>query len=209
MSHEESASAAKAESREPIWDLVVRIGHWTLVVCFAYSYFAEPDFPGHDVSGYIILAVVSWRLVWGFVGSRYARFSAFIYSPRETLQYTLAAMRMGEAREYGSHNPMGALMVFAFLLMLPFICITGVMLLGLLQFEGPLAGVVPESWEYFLDMSHLYSAQMMAALVVAHVAGALWACWWHRQNYVLAMITGYKSRLRRRRKRTSAADRRN
>jgi len=199
--------ARRGAGKEVVWDLVVRIGHWTMVGCFAYSILVEPDFPGHDISGYLILAIVLWRWVWGFVGSRHARFRAFIYSPRETLSYTLSAFRMGDAREYSSHNPMGALMVFVFLVMLPLTCLLGVMLLAAQQLAGPLAEIVPIAWDDDLEGLHTLAAYTMGWLVVLHIAGTVWASWWHRENYVLAMITGRKSRYKRRRKRTSAADR--
>lgn len=200
-------SRASRVGQEVVWDKVVRVGHWTIVACFGYSLIAKPEFPGHDLSGYTILAIVLWRWVWGFIGSRHARFKAFLYSPRETLSYTLAAFRMGDAREYSSHNPMGALMVLVFLVLLPLTCLIGVMLLAAQQLSGPLAGIVPLEWDFDLEAIHSLVAYTMAWLVAVHVGGALWASWWHRENYILAMITGRKSRFKRRRKRTSAADR--
>ncbi|MCB1889113.1 MAG: cytochrome b/b6 domain-containing protein [Rhodocyclaceae bacterium] len=217
MKHDADVAAPARATGEPararagqevVWDKVVRVGHWTLAGCVAYSLFAEPEFPGHDLSGYTILAIILWRWVWGFIGSPYARFRAFIYSPRETLRYTLAAFRMGEAREYSSHNPMGALMVFVFLLGLPVICGLGIMLLGAQQLAGPLAGIVPLEWDYDLEVLHELAAWTVAWLIGVHIVGTAWASWWHRENYVLAMLTGRKSRFKRRRKRTSAADRR-
>ncbi len=202
------APARRRAGEEVVWDKVVRVGHWTLVSCVAYSLFLEPKFPGHDISGYVILTIILWRWIWGFIGSPYARFKAFIYSPRETFRYTLAAFRMGEAREYSSHNPMGALMVFVFLLGLPLICVLGIMLLGAQQLAGPLAGIVPLDWDYDLEVLHELAAWTIAWLIAIHVVGTAWASWWHRENYVLAMLTGRKSRFKRRRKRTSAADRR-
>jgi cytochrome b len=102
-----SADTSAGIIKVPVWDLVVRVGHWTLVACVAYALFVRPQFPGHEFAGYVILGIVLWRWLWGFIGSPYARFSAFIFSARETLQYTLSAFRMGEAREYTSHNPIG------------------------------------------------------------------------------------------------------
>ncbi|MCB1954945.1 MAG: cytochrome b/b6 domain-containing protein [Rhodocyclaceae bacterium] len=202
----EPAPAAR-KGQELVWDRVVRLGHWSLVACVAYSLFVEPEFPGHDISGYAILAIILWRWIWGFVGSPYARFRSFIYSPRETVNYTLSAFRMGEAREYSSHNPMGALMVFIFLAGLPVTCTLGIMLLGAQQLAGPLAGIVPLNWDYDLEVLHELAGWTIMWLIVIHVVGAAWASWWHRENYVLAMVTGRKSRFKRRRKRTSAADR--
>lgn len=148
-----------------------------------------------------------WRWVWGFIGTRYARFSAFIFSPRETLQYTLSAFRMGEAREYTSHNPMGALMVFAILLFLPAACILGLMLFATQQLSGPFVGMMPVVWDEQLEVIHEFAAWAFSGLIVFHLVGTAWATWWHRENYVLAMITGMKSRQHRRSKRTSVEDR--
>lgn len=191
----------------PVWDLVVRLGHWSLVVCVAYALFARPQFPGHDIAGYVILAIVLWRWVWGFIGTRYARFSAFIFSPRETLQCTLSAFRMGEAREYTSHNPMGALMVFAILLFLPAVCILGLMLFATQQLSGPFVGMVPVVWDEQLEVIHEFAAWAFSGLIAFHLVGTASATWWHRENYVLAMITGMKSRQHRRGRRTSVEDR--
>lgn len=206
-SPEATTGTAQSSPRERVWDLWVRIGHWSLVLCVAYSLLVEPEFPGHDWCGYVVLGIVGWRWTWGFIGTRYARFTAFIFSPRETLEYTRAALRMGAAREYGSHNPMGALMVFAFLLLLPLVCLLGMMVLATQQLSGPLAGLVPVDWDLRLETLHAVAAYLLAALIGLHVIGVAWASWWHRENYLLAMITGFKSRRRRRRRRTSIADR--
>ena len=186
----------------------MRLGHWVLVASVAYLILFENRFPGHDIAGYVALGIVLWRWAWGFVGSRYARFSAFLFGPRETLEYTLSALRMGAAREYASHNPMGALMVFALLLVVPVASISGVMLMGAQRYAGPLEGMVPVEWEFMLETAHYGSVWLLEGLIVIHVLGTLWASWWHRENYIWAMFTGRKNRYRRRRKRTSAADRR-
>lgn len=205
----EIASSHATAPEEVVWDPWVRIGHWTLVLCVAYALFAKRKFPGHDVAGYLIVAVVLWRWVWGFVGSRYARFSAFLYSPRETRDYLLAAVRLGKAKEYMTHNPMGALMVFCLLVMLPGVSVLGMMLIASQQLAGPLAGWVPVAWDHTLETLHGFAAWSLAALVAVHLLGTAWATWWHRENYVKAMITGKKPCYKRRQHRGSAADRRN
>ena len=181
-----------------VWDILVRTFHWTLVTSFFTGFFITDKFPLHAYAGYLIFTLVLTRIVWGFIGSPYARFSAFIYTVRETIQYTLSAFRMGPAREYLSHNPMGAIMVFAFLFLLLSNTIVGTMLYGAQQLEGPLADIVPTHWDETLEDVHKIMAKLLISLAGFHICGVLWASWWHRQNYVLAMFTGYKSIFTRR-----------
>ena len=142
-----------------------------------------------------------------FVGSRYARFRSFWFTPRETFGYTMSALLMEKAPEYAGHNPMGALMVYTMLVVLPINLVSGVMLYGVQRLSGPLEGVVPSEWEGVVEAVHLHSVTLMLGLITVHVLGTLWASWWHRENYIWAMITGNKSRYHRREKRTSAVDR--
>jgi cytochrome b len=194
-------------NNELVWDIGVRAGHWIMVVCIGYLILFDNRFPGHDTAGYIVLAIVLWRWLWGFIGSRYARFTSFLFGPRETLEYIVSAFRFGKAKEYTSHNPMGALMVFALLATLPVASISGVMLMGAQRYAGPLEGLIPTEWEFLLESVHYGSVWLLEGLILIHVLGTLWASWWHRENYIRSMITGKKNRYRRRSKRTSATDR--
>lgn len=189
------------------WDPFVRIGHWTILTAFIVAYSDHHSFPQHSIMGYTIFTVVVARVIWGFIGTKYARFTDFIYSPREIWDYTLAAFRMGEAKEYISHNPMAAMMVFTLLFMLFAVCITGMMVYSSQQMSGPLGDLVPFEWMDRLELIHRTLARTVAWLGVVHFFGIMWASWWHRQNYIWPMITGMKVAHKRRAKRTSAADR--
>lgn len=189
-----------------VWDVLVRTFHWTLVTSFFTGFFITDKFPLHAYAGYTIFCLVLARIVWGFIGSPYARFSAFTYTVKETARYMLAAFRMGEAREYLSHNPMGALMVFAFLFLLLGNAVIGTMLYGAQQLDGPLADIVPVHWDETLEDIHFFMARVLISLAGFHIMGVIWSSWWHRQNYVLAMFTGYKSAFTRRKHREGAGD---
>ena len=191
-------STTSTPTRIKVWDILVRIFHWTLVVSFTTGYLITDKFPLHAYAGYTIFTLVVIRIVWGFIGTKYARFSAFTYSVNETVQYLLSALRMAKAREYLSHNPMGALMVYLLLAMLLFNATIGTMLYAAQQLEGPLADIVPTMWDENLEVIHKFMAKALLGLAAFHLAGVLWATWWHRQNYVLAMFTGYKSAFTRR-----------
>lgn len=181
-----------------VWDWGVRLGHWLLVVAFFTIYYKSRKFPLHAYGGYLIFAIILWRFVWGFVGTKYARFSSFIYSPREILTYSVAAFRLGHAKEYLSHNPMGSIMVFVLLFGVLANCILGVLLYSAQELSGPLGELVPTVWEEWLEPAHTLLADTLVACIGLHVLGVLWATWWHRENYLKAMITGDKCIQRRR-----------
>ena len=190
-----------------VWDPLVRLGHWSLLILMIYLIGFENVFPGHEVAGYLVLAIVIWRIIWGFWGTRFARFSEFWFSPKETILYTLAALRMQKAPEYTSHNPMGALMVYSFLWVLPLMVLSGMILLGVQRLDGPFAELFPENWEEPVETLHYGLVYIFEGLAVVHVLGMLWASWWHRENYILAMFNGKKYRFHRRSQRTTAEDR--
>ena len=110
----------------------------------------------------------------------------------------MAALKMGSAKEYLSHNPLGALMVYFLLTMILIMSIVGMLLYGIQQLEGPLEDVAPESWEEPLLLIHQVMAKILISLAGLHILGVLWASWMHRQNYILAMFTGKKSAYARR-----------
>ncbi len=101
-----------------VWDPVVRIGHWTLVLSFFVAYFTEDDLlTQHVWAGYVVGTIVCIRLVWGLIGSRHAMFSDFVRSPAATLRH-LRDLISNRAQRYVGHNPAGRLMVTLLLLLL-------------------------------------------------------------------------------------------
>lgn len=179
------------ESTIKVWDWVVRIGHWLMVIFFAIIYLRYRKFPLHAYAGMLMLALVILRIVWGVVGSKAARFRSFIFSPREVFTYAVQAVR-GHASYYISHNPMGSWMVFCLLAMMLVNGFLGLMLYSSGQELGPLGASVPADWEDLLKVTHKVLGHATAAFVALHIVGVLWAAQAHRENYVLAMLTGYK-----------------
>jgi len=111
-----------------VWDPLVRIFHWSLVLTFIIAYAtSEGGGEVHEISGYIVLALICVRVVWGFMGTEYARFRQFIYAPQQVLEYA-RSLRAGNPKHYLGHNPLGGWMVVALLLMLFVVTLSGLKL---------------------------------------------------------------------------------
>lgn len=125
-----------------VWDPLVRIFHWSLVLTFIVCYLTgDEENLTHAWSGYIILGLVAFRIVWGFIGSKHARFSDFITSPATAI-VSMKDMMAGKAKKYIGHNPVGGWMVIALLVSLILTGLSGLQVYGL-EGYGPLAGNAP------------------------------------------------------------------
>jgi cytochrome b len=164
-----------------VWDLFVRIFHWLLVIAFATAWYTGGiwDQP-HLAAGYVVLALIVARIVWGFVGSRYALFSSFVYPPHIILRY-MRDMAHLRAPRYLGHNPAGGAMVIALLVVLLVLCITGIMMT-----TDTFWGV---EW---VDNLHSSASNIALILVALHVGGVVFASIEHGENLARAMITGFK-----------------
>lgn len=170
-----------APGRTRVWDPVVRLFHWTLVLGVVANLTVFREWKSvHRYVGYVVVAAIAIRLVWGFVGPRHARFSDFVAGPRRLAGY-LAAMVRGREPRYVGHNPAGGLMMVA-LIGLSLVCgVTGWMM-GLDAFWGA-------PW---LEATHETAANTIMVLAILHVLAALVESWRHRENLVMSMVTGWK-----------------
>ncbi len=170
-----------AGAEVPVWDPLVRIGHWALVLAVATTWLShEGPAVLHDNAGYLALAIVLVRVLWGFSGPPRARFSDFVRGPRATLAYARALLAGSEPRFLG-HNPLGAWMILA---LLSTVAVTGVS--GWLLTTDTYWGSEP------VEAAHEAAADLLLVLIALHVAGVILASLRHRENLVLAMITGRK-----------------
>lgn len=173
--------APRAPTRVKVWDPVVRLFHWTVALgCIANLTVLRELKSAHRYVGYVILAAVAIRLVWGVVGSRHARFADFAPSPRRLLDYLSALVRGREPR-YVGHNPAGAVMMLALIGLVGACGVTGWMM-GLDAFWGV-------GW---VEALHEGAANAILVLAVVHVLAALVESWRHRENLILSMMTGLK-----------------
>lgn len=165
-----------------VWDVPTRIFHWTLALSFAGAFLTAETERYRDLHislGYLMLGLVGFRLLWGFVGSRYARFSSFTFRPAEVVEY-LRSLLKRESRHYLGHNPAGAMAIFLLLGLTLLAGVSGV----LLHFE--IGG------EVFEEVHEVF-ANGMLVVVLVHIAGVIVSSLLHRENLVRSMVTGYKS----------------
>jgi len=176
-----------------VWDPALRLFHWTLAGSFLVAYVTEDDWQWlHVNAGYLIGILILLRLVWGFVGPRYARFSDFVRTPREVLAYARDAVRF-RAPRYVGHNPAAGAMVVALLVCLMLTVLTGIALYGATDFAGPLAGLWRgEVAADVLEEIHEAGANLTLFLVVLHLGGVLFTSREQGENLVKSMITGRK-----------------
>ncbi|MCS4503554.1 cytochrome b/b6 domain-containing protein [Arhodomonas aquaeolei] len=218
MSTEDEDGGTPAVETVRVWDPVVRLFHWSLVVAFTVAYLSsEEDSALHVYAGYVVLALIVVRLIWGVVGSRHARFGDFVRPPGEVFAY-LRGLASGRPRHYLGHNPAGGWMVIALLVSLFAVTLSGVMLDtaegGALAAAGSGSVAViatahaddgeygeygergegDEGGEEFWEEVHEASANVTLFLVFLHIAGVIVSSLLHRENLIRAMVTGRKPR---------------
>jgi len=177
-----------------VWDLPTRVFHWTLVASF-FSAMATGD-PDryrdiHVYCGYVVLGLICFRLVWGIAGSRYARFTSFLFGPRDAFAY-VADLISGRARRYIGHNPPGSLAIFVKLTLGLVVCVTGVIVLGAEESQGPFRTLADRPLGELIRGLHESLAWLMFALVLVHITGVVVESVVHRENLAKAMLTGRK-----------------
>lgn len=171
------ASATKAR----VWDLPTRVFHWSLAASFTGAWLSAESERWRDIHvvlGYTLAGLIAFRLVWGVVGSRYARFSSFAFPPSRVLGY-LKSLLSGQSEHHLGHNPAGALAIFALLVLGVAVAASGY-------------ATYQEVGGEWLEELHEGAANAMLLLVFVHLAGVVVSSVLHRENLVRAIITGWK-----------------
>jgi cytochrome b len=170
-----------SQRRVLVWDLPTRAFHWLLAASFAGAFLtAESQRYGsvHATFGYTVLGLVAFRLAWGIVGTRYARFWSFAYGPRSVLTYVKSLLTRSP-QHYLGHNPAGSWAIFA--------------LLGLSALAGA-SGYATYNGigGHWMGEVHEGLANTLLVAVIVHIAGVLSSSFLHRENLVSSMLNGYK-----------------
>jgi cytochrome b len=179
-----------------VWDLPIRLFHWVLVVLITVSIITQAiggnAMEWHFRSGYAVLALIAFRLIWGLVGTRYARFSDFIHGPSSILAY-LRGDNDRSYKTYHGHNPIGSLSVFALLGVILVQAVSGLFANDDIAAEGPLVKFVSEELSDSFTWFHTeVSAFVVYFLIGLHIAAIIYYYFGKKRNLVKPMITGDK-----------------
>jgi len=192
MQDKPALAAAPGQTKTPVWDLPTRLFHWLLVLLVIVS-FATGNIGGnamqyHARSGFVILALLLFRLVWGLLGSQPSRFKTFLKGPAAVLRYAATTLRR-EPECHLTHNPLGGWSVAALLTVLLVQAGTGLFANDDIATEGPLYGWVSKGTSDWITEAHEVNAGIIVALVVLHVAAVLFHLIYKRDNLLVPMLT--------------------
>jgi len=185
----------KQENTIKVWDLFIRTFHWSLVIAFVVAYITEEELLSiHTLAGYVILGLLSLRLVWGLIGTHYARFTNFTYSLASIRHFLSDTLHL-RARRYIGHNPAGGAMIFLLIASLLLTSFSGLAIYAASEQAGPLVSVFGNTSDFMkepLEESHEFIANFTVLLVFIHILGVLAESLIHRENLVASMVSGYK-----------------
>ncbi|WP_034998581.1 cytochrome b/b6 domain-containing protein [Beijerinckia mobilis] len=185
----------EADEKLYVWDLPIRIFHWTLALSIVGAYVTNrlgvAYFRYHVWFGYLILILVCFRLIWGLVGTRHALFRNFIQGPKGTIKYTFAVLK-GKSAHYAGHNPLGAWMVIFLLGAILIQSVTGLFSNDEIFNIGPLYGYVAKETSLSLTSIHRQLFYLVIIAVSFHIVAVLAHHFLKREPLILAMITGRK-----------------
>ena len=173
--------------RIKVWDLPVRLFHWSLAASFVVAIATSESERWRDIhvnAGYTIAGLVAFRLIWGLVGTQHARFTDFLPTPSRLFSYLKSLLR-GQPEHYVGHNPAGAIAILAILASAALAALTGWM-----TYEE----IGGARLAHFMEEIHEFFGNAMLVLVGVHLAGVVVSSLLHRENLVRAMITGWKQR---------------
>jgi len=181
-SRAEAPAQAAAARRVLVWDAPVRVFHWLMVLSFAGAYLtaeSERWRLAHVTLGYTLAGLVAFRILWGLVGTRHARFASFVRGPGAIARY-LGSLLRGRPEHHSGHNPAGALAIVALVLLALAVSASG-------------WATYQDIGGHWLEEAHEAAASLMLAVVGVHVAGVVVGSWLHRENLVRSMVTGRKA----------------
>lgn len=186
-----------------VWDLPTRLFHWAQALLFVALWITGTDGPldWHMRIGEILLAILLFRIVWGFFGSRHSRFADFVAGGRAVRTHFREVVRVARsgsaatdrAAPHAGHTPLGGWMILALLTLMTLQCVTGLFATDEIVTDGPLNHLVGGRAGRVLTVAHSMAFNVIVALVVAHVAAAFFYLLRKRENLIWPLVTGRAS----------------
>lgn len=176
-----------------VWDLPIRLFHWLLVITLVSQYITsevlDDAMQWHFYGGYFCLALLLFRLLWGMIGSYYARFSQFLVSPTKAISY----LRNSSSPVYVGHNPAGAYSVILLLSLVLTQAISGLFLSDEIFYDAPYFGVLDDTWQGAVNFIHHELFNIILAAIVLHILAIIYYKVKRKQHLTRAMFTGNKN----------------
>ncbi|HXQ64644.1 MAG TPA: cytochrome b/b6 domain-containing protein [Steroidobacteraceae bacterium] len=193
-----TALPGAAAGPQLVWDLPLRVSHWGLVLTvtgsFVTHYIGSAAFTWHVWCGYSTLTLVAFRLAWGWIGPRYARFASFVRGPAAVIAHLRTVGGRGYRRSTG-HSPLGAWMILLLLALLLAQALTGLFANDEVTSVGPLAGYVSHATSNRVSSWHEFLSDLILGAVALHVAAAVYYWVVLGDNLIGPLVTGYKHEL--------------
>ncbi|TWI12506.1 cytochrome b/b6 domain-containing protein [Aerolutibacter ruishenii] len=183
LQHASDEPAGTAAKTAKVWDPLVRLFHWSLAACILGAFLVEEGDTAHRWLGYTALGLIAFRVLWGLVGSRHARFSDWVHGPRAVATYLRERLTGRSQRRLG-HNPAAAVMIL--------VLMAGVAAVGLTGWMQTLDAYWGAEW---LEELHEALANGLLVLVGVHVLAAIVESLHYRENLIAAMVHGRKRTL--------------
>jgi cytochrome b len=178
-----------------VWDLPVRFFHWSLAILFVFMILSVKVFDNmmewHMRAGYAMISLIVFRILWGIVGSYYARFSQFIYSPVRSVRYAFQIIT-GKAEHYLGHNPAGGWMVVVLILGIGLQGLTGLFISDEILWDAPFYGVLSDELTSLAGTIHFNLEFYLQIFVGFHIAAVLWHRFRYQDPLIGAMLHGDK-----------------
>jgi cytochrome b len=177
-----------------VWDLPIRVFHWSIVILICFSWYCieiAEDLDKHFISGYCVLTLIIFRIIWGFLGTHHARFSNMLYKPTEIKIY-LKSFFSRKANHYSGHNPLGSLSVVMLLGLLSVQALSGLFANDEDYYFGPFSDYVSTKTSDRLTEIHHINFDILIVFIVLHICAVIFYLLFKKENLFTAMITGRK-----------------
>ncbi len=193
VGREKATTSPPDERPVRVWDLPTRVFHWLLATLILAAYLTQDtgQLDRHMTVGYVVLTLVLFRILWGFVGSETSRFARFIPTPGSVGRY-LGGLARGRPPKSVGHNPLGSLLVYAMLTLVAFQAATGLFSNDDIFTEGPLAKLVSDGTSDLLTDLHAQSFWILVGFIAVHVVANFAYELVYKQPLIQAMVTGSK-----------------
>jgi cytochrome b len=183
-------------NRRLVWDLPLRVFHWLFAASILASWLtAQPGsswMQWHIRLGYWMMGLLTFRILWGFIGPRHARFASFLRGPGETSRYLRGFLGLENPVHSVGHNPLGGIMVIIMLLLVVFQVSTGLFATDDIVWTGPYNPVVSSETARLLTSLHHRNFNLIWAAIALHIGAITYYAFVKKQNLVPAMLTGWK-----------------